>query len=191
MRIALVILTAFLISASQTISGAQRHSTKIKSDHYIDALVSYPNFGRVYVEDGAADGSVTSPRSPSQPVKDVLDLGPKAIPLLIEHLDDTRLTSALFEGGFTWGKPIRVPVGHVCLDILMHITRQNRHIFDWECGDDGLGACVREGYYFRPDEYYPVGNSGEYIARVGVRFVKANWLKAYRRGWLRISRSSQ
>jgi hypothetical protein len=189
MRIAFVILISFLISASQTSSGVQRHSNNSRTAHYIDALVSYPNFGRIYVEDGAADGSVTSSGSPPQAVKDILDLGPKAIPLLIAHLDDTRLTSATFEGGFTWGKPIRVPVGHVCLDVLMHIIGENRYIFDWECGDDGLGACVKEGYYFRPDEFYPV-NKNEYIARLGVRVVKSNWQRAYRRGWLTVHRHS-
>ena len=189
MRIVFVILISLLLSASQT-SSAQIHSNNSKTARYIDALVSYPNFGRVYVEDGAADGSVASPLSPPQAVKDILDLGPKAIPLLIEHLDDTRLTSATFEGGFTWGKPIRVPVGHVCLDLLMHIIGQNRYVFDPECGDDGLGACVKEGYYFRPDEYYPVGHSNEYIARLSVRVAKTKWLRAYRRGWLTAHRSS-
>ena len=185
MRIAFVILISFLLTASQT-SSAQTHSNNSGTAQYIDALVSYQNFGRVYVEDGAADGSVTSSERPPQAVKNILDLGPKAIPLLIAHLDDTRLTSATFEGGFTWGKPIRVPVGHVCLDILLHIIGENRHVFDWECGDDGLGACVKKGYYFRPDEYYPVGTSNEYIERLGVRVAKANWLKAYRRGWLTV-----
>ena len=187
MRIVFVILTSLLLSASQIGSAAQKHSNNSGTGQYIDALVFYPNFGPIYREDGAADGSVTAPAPRHQPVKNILDLRPKAIPLLIAHLDDTRLTSATFEGGFTRGQPLRVPVGHVCLDILLNIIGENRHIFFWECGDDGLGACVREGYYFRPDEYYPANNN-EYIARLGVRVVKANWLKAYRRGWLALHR---
>jgi len=103
MRIAFVILIFVLISASQTSWAAQKHPKNSRAEQYIDALVSYPNFGRIYVEDGAADGSVTAPSSPPHPVKNLLDLGPKAIPLLIAHLDDTRLTSATFEGGFTLG----------------------------------------------------------------------------------------
>ena len=189
MRITLVVLISFLLAASQT-GSAQTHSRNSQAARYIDELVAYPNFGRIYVEDGAADGSVTSPASPPEPVNNILELGPKAIPILIACLDDTRLTSAMFEGGFTWRKPIRVPVGHVCLDIWLHIVGENRHVFDWECGDDGLGACVKEGYYFRPDEYYPVGNSDEYIARLGVRVTKANWLRAYQRGWLTAHHSS-
>jgi hypothetical protein len=188
-RTALVILILLLLSASTSSASVQNHSKTSKSSQYIDALVSVPHFGRVYVEDGAADGSVTSPESPPQAVKNILELGPRAIPLLIAHLDDTRLTSATFEGGFTWGKPIRVPVGHVCLDILIHIIGENRYIFDWDCGDDGLGACVKHGYYFRPDEYYPVNNN-EYIARDGVLMVKANWLRAQRKGLLRFRRPS-
>ncbi len=41
-----------------------------------------------------------------------------------------------------------------------------------DCADDGLGACVRDGYYFRPDEA-KTSVIGE---------VKANWQQAHQDG---------
>lgn len=111
------------------------------------------DFGNVYVEDGAADGSVTEEwrLSKSGPeaaafaqVKTLVDLKSAAIPLLIEHLNDTRPTRTLFRG-----KPVLL--GHVALDVLTHIIGQNKEVFDLDCADDGLGACFHPGYYFRPD----------------------------------------
>jgi hypothetical protein len=78
MRIALVIFVSFLLSSSS--SSAQTHANSSKSAQYIDALVSYPDFGRIYVEDGAADGSVTNREPLPQAVSDILDLGAKASP---------------------------------------------------------------------------------------------------------------
>jgi len=161
-----------------------------KGNRYIDALASAPSLV-VYSEDGAADATVTNVgannsgavENPIPEVRSIINLGARAIPLLIAHLNDTRLTSATFNGGFTRGKPIRVPVGYVCLDILTHIIGDNPHIFVRNCGDDGLGACVNSEYYFRPDEYYPAGH--DYIAREGVHVAKVNWLRAYRKGLIK------
>src|SRR5205085_1769406 len=98
--------------------------------------------------------------------------------LLIAHLDDTRLTSAAFGRD----DPQRVPVGHICLDILTNIIRAPR-ILVIDCADDGLGACIREGYYFRPDAYSHRGN--RIVARSDVYRVKRNWQRAYRRGHIK------
>lgn len=161
-----------------------------KGNRYIDALAAAPSLV-VYSEDGAADATVTNVgannsgvvENPIPEVRAIINLGARAIPLLIAHLNDTRLTSATFNGGFTRGTPIRVPVGHVCLDILTHIIGNNPHIFIRGCADDGLGACLKGEYYFRPDEYYPAGR--DYIAREGVHVAKVNWLRAYRKGLIK------
>ena len=142
MRIAFVILISFLLTASQT-SSAQTHSNNSGTAQYIDALVSYQNFGRVYVEDGAADGSVTSSERPPQAVKNILDLGPKAIPLLIAHLDDTRLTSATFEGGFTWGKPIRLYVSRLVMCVSIFCCTSSERIAMSSIGSVVMMVWVR------------------------------------------------
>lgn len=151
------------------------------SGKYIDALVSAQSLV-VYNDDGAADATVMAigandsgvVENPIAEVRAIVDLGSRAIPLLIAHLDDTRLTSATFTRN-----RIPVPVGHVCLDILTNIIRAPKILVE-DCGDDGLGACIRDGYYFRPDAYTP--NGSKYIAKPEVARVKANWQRARRRG---------
>jgi hypothetical protein len=95
-------------------------------------------------------------------------LGSKAIPLLISHLDDTRLTSARFDPN----KRLAIPVGYVCLDILTGIIHAPRIVTE-ECETDGLDACIAPGYFFRPDAY---GRKGDrYIASRKVHQVKLKW----------------
>ena len=132
------------------------------------------NFGKVYADDGAADGSVTDKETITvnegpevfAPVRSILDLKGRAIPLLIEHLDDQQPTHTKFNG-----KP--VPLGHIALDILIYIA-PNSQIFIEDCRDDGLGACYEPDFYFRPD------------AKLSeMTKVKAHWLKLYRAGVLK------
>lgn len=158
----------------------------------IDALVNAPTLYVHYSEDGAADATVlaispdldgyaTNPIA--QEVKDIVALREKALPLLIECLDDTRPTVAtVSSNGYLTKKPIHVPVGHVCLDILLNIVGvNNKLIYYNESGDDGLGSGVRDGYYFRPDDYTVFGED-RFAQRPIVRIVKANWQRAYRAG---------
>src|SRR2546427_9291536 len=116
--------------------------------------------------------------NPIQSVRDIVSLGAGAIPLLIAHLDDTRPTSAIFDTNIS--KP--VPVGYVCLDILTHIVRA-RGILIEDCADDGLGACIKRGYYFRPDAYTRAER--RYVAHSDVQEVKLRWRRAYMKGRVR------
>ena len=124
-------------------------------------------------------GNVTN--TIAKEVKDIVALRDKAIPLLIEHLDDTRPTSATtFQGGYLTDKPIRVPVGYVCLDILINIIGVKNRLIYSEEEHGGFGSEIKDGYYFRPDDYRIIGEIFE--ERPIVRIVKANWQKAYRDG---------
>ncbi len=116
--------------------------------------------------------------NPIQSVRDIVNLGADAIPLLIAHLDDTRPTSAIFDTN----RPKPVPVGHVCLDILTHIV-QGPGILIEDCADDGLGACIKRGYYFRPDAYTRAER--RYVAHSDVQQVKLRWHQAYMKGRVR------
>ena len=179
---AIIVLCVFLPSPVE----AQRYAAA-SAERHIDALMSAPILV-TYVDDGAADSSVTSigdssrlgvVEEPIPSVRDIIKLRQRGIPTLIAHLDDTRLTAAklcsYFPGGRRECTP--VPVGYVCLDILMHIVRAPT-IIRSDCGDDGLRACVLDGYYFRPDAYSR--KHGSLIARSEVHRVKSNWQRAYR-----------
>jgi hypothetical protein len=169
-------LISFVISLVTPLGVHADHDSR---EVLIEALVKAP-FKTVYHDDGAADVTVTAVATtdssrqdaPAQ-VRALLDVGPSCLPLLIAHLDDQRLTSVTFDGGRFARAPIEVPLGYVCLDILMNATAgQAVHIVD--CADDGLGACVRAGYYFRPD----VLSRPDGV--VTMRQVKTRWQRAYR-----------
>jgi hypothetical protein len=180
MRIAATVFLLASFAFPQTTDRARATHRRASSlSGYIDALVKAPKL-TTYSNDGAADATVTEVGSndmgivenPIQSVRDIVNLGANAIPLLIAHLDDTRLTSAIFDPNRR--KP--VPVGYVCLDILTNIVRA-RNILIENCVDDGLGACIKRGYYFRPDAYDSEGS--RYVAHANVRRVKLKWRQAY------------
>jgi len=174
------------------------------SRRYVDALVALPNLGPVYYDDGAADGTIMVPTGRQVPVarhlpavKAIVDLGDASLPVLIDCLNDTRITSATmtFKGGDPDAKPVPVPVGEVCLDILLNVVVPTQEVFVDSCpleekqGDapccfrDGLGACVNKGFYFRPDSYDL--RDGRAVARPIVSLVQSNWQQAYKGGRLR------
>lgn len=152
---------------------------------YINALIRVQDFGTHYFEDGAADATVVAPEKTAPPygqappveaVADLLRLGHGGLPLLIDCLSDGRITSMRFDGN-TITKPMNVPIGYVCLDILMTEVK-GRPAIDPECDSDGLGACVNDGYYFRPDDYSECSDKSCY-ARPWVNVVQRNWRHAY------------
>ena len=97
-------------------------------------------------------------------MKAVVDLREAAIPLLIAALDDPRATGTLFKG-----KP--TPLGHMALDILTHVIKLTNTVLVEESGEDGLGACIKSCYYFRPDAT---------PAKMGR--TKKKWQELYRQG---------
>lgn len=160
----------------------------------IDALISAPNLHVKYVEDGAADGTVLAVYPDSdgyatnpiaQEVKDIVGLRDKALPILIECLDDTRPTSAtVSSGGYLTDKPVRVPVGHICLDILINIVGVENRLIYAEAEYGGFGSEMKTGYYFRPDDYRTDGKEF-FEPRPIIKIVKTNWQKAYRDGQIK------
>ena len=172
--------TIVAVLALSVLPLARQASGKSIISKCIDALTTAPSLV-VYSADGAADATVTE--NPPPQVKAIVNLGPKAIPLLIAHLNDTRPTAARFQ--YYIGRKeqdIPVPVGHVCLDILTYIIKAPKVLRE-DCADDGLGACVERGYYFPPDAY--IRKNGKFIARAEVYRVKRNWQRAYRKGYIK------
>ncbi|HMS41558.1 MAG TPA: hypothetical protein PKE69_15100 [Pyrinomonadaceae bacterium] len=170
---------------------APKNTTK---QDLIENLINAPKLVH-YGEDGAMDASVlklynidtdgtTNP--PVKEVADIVALREKAIPLLIEHLDDNRQSSATFHGGYLPDvvEKVKVPVGHVCLDILLNIVDSSFY-YDKSCEiDTRLEGCIKDGLYFRPDDYWILGGDS-FVERPIVRIVKANWQKAYKQGRLK------
>lgn len=162
-----------------------RLSKKSEYTRYVDALIAVQDYGTHYYEDGAADASVVYPanteppygyREPVPAVVDLIRLGVYGLPLLIDCLSDARLTKMRFDGN-TITQAMNVPVGYVCLDILMSEVRQ-RPVWESRCDGDGLGVCINYGFYFRPDDYWEC-RSQQCEPRPWVLVVQRTWKKAY------------
>ena len=159
---------------------------------YIEPLLKEKDFGTHYVEDGAADASVLTPTErgltfhldrPSDPVIKLVRLGAKSVPLLIDCLGDGRVTSVRFDGN-TITRAMSVPVGYVCLDILTGSVR-GKPVSDMPCGSDGLGACMNNGFYFRPDDYWKCREKDRCELRPWVTVVQGNWRRQFLQNRLR------
>ncbi len=185
------LITLFLIALILSPAVRAKPYRSLNESRYINALIT-AKIQFSYGNDGAHDGTVMNigvnnqgkVEQPLPEVQRIVNLGTKAIPLLIAHLDDTRLTSAVFDAN---EHPIRhIPVGYICYDILEHITRDTRKNYRSGCVDgydDGYCACDVKGYCFAPDEYIIKGN--RYIARPSVHRAKLNWQKSYRNGYVK------
>jgi hypothetical protein len=155
---------------------------------YIEPLLSVRDFHMSYADDGAADATVTCPgdcsdRAPSSvPEVATLMKNPTiTVPLLIDCLDDNRLTSVRFVDN-EMIHPMQVPVGYVCLDILMS-RFVSEPIAENDCRDDGIGACMNLDFYFRPDDYYHCFTDS-CVPRPWVLVVQKNWRRELQSGRL-------
>jgi hypothetical protein len=189
--LALGIFTAVAIAFTPQAMPQQVQSAAYK--HFIEPLLTAPDFHTSYYEDGAADATVTCPgpcdgQSSPIPVVSALMNSSAVVPLLIDCLNDGRLTSIHFDGNATT-RPMQVPVGYVCLDILTsEFTR--KPIVIPGCANDGLGACVYTGFYFRPDDYFGcIKTSCE--PRPWVIAVQKNWRRQLAAGTLKLTKPSQ
>jgi hypothetical protein len=169
----------FPFLANPTSASPQKLATAADYHRYIDPLLQVNNLGTDYFEDGAADATVIFPsgdlpRAP--PVAELVHLGTKSLPLLIDCLSDGRLTKIQFEGNAITRK-MNVPIGYVCLDILMNVV-PGKPASEPDCADDGLGACMNYRFYFRPDDYEAC-TAADCLPRPWVLIVKGTWRNAY------------
>jgi hypothetical protein len=177
------VLVGFLVCAIGSAQSVDCGDSQLAEA--LDRMLRIPGLGEIYVEDGAADGSIVMRppkyRAARREIVPLLRCETRAAAVLIDHLDDVRLTTARFKGGVYWSKPVSVPLGFVCLDILISLSPFGSPIRDPGTeNNDGLGSGVRAEYYFRPDDYQIRGT--EYRPKPKVLEVKKNWEKALREG---------
>ena len=149
-----------LILLSSIASFAQAKSTKNdpREELLITALVNSKTLPPIWGDDGFR-GSAAGPE-----LARIFRLGSRAIPLLIEHLDDRRVFVNMVRRD--QGDLTGVTVGEGALNILECIVREQAPVFDTACvkaEHRGEDSCLNDG--FLP------GQRG-----------KRNWTKAYRNG---------
>lgn len=178
LAMSIVLLSGIAVSYGATPSVPPRGDT---GERLIDGLATAEDLKCTYHDDGSGNASVL--QNPVPEVLALLKLRSGLIPLLIEHLDDVRQTAARYDGGRFRSDPLKVAVGYVCLDILTRVARTNNGIVRADCADDGLMACVQQGYRFHPTVFAPSKDTLQ--QRKPVRIAKANWSAALRNGWVR------
>ena len=169
-------LVAVVILWSAPGSFAKPATHKRNREKLVTALVASPEVTGVFGDDGMYIFFE------AHEVRRILNLGPKAIPLLIAHLDDKRLlqldTIYLDEDGGRY----RVTVGAACFDILTLIIRLDSRFFDKKCLkklDEGrISACTNDGYGILPEDFWV-----RKVLRVhkSVLRAKQKWVNAYRK----------
>jgi hypothetical protein len=180
-------LTALIFVSSEASRAQMRLVSRSDYDKYIGALLAVKDFGISYSEGGAADASILEPfhwedsnikyDKPPDAVIALESLEARSIPLLIDCLNDGRLTAARFDGG-SITKPMNVPVGYLCLDILTVVVR-GEPVATRECNKDGLGWCMHLGFYFRPDDYFNCWEGHQCKPRPWISVVQRNWRREF------------
>src|SRR5579872_6251704 len=99
LALSLLLMPAFALGAEARLSSQDDYR------QYIDPLLKVEEFGIHYYDDGAADATVLHPHTeinpwdkPRQSVINLVRLGAKSLPLLIDCLNDPRQASIQFDG---------------------------------------------------------------------------------------------
>ncbi len=149
---------------------AGRLAREAKMNKALEELGATP---RVFVNDGASDYTVSMLEPPS--VRDLLDRD--GIHLLLARLDDTSPTMTVIRDR---GEEAMVPLGYLCLDLLLQMSADGSLVFDQrDIGDDGAWTNVLQPFFF-PANVLSGGQGPEIM-----REVRAGWEEAFRLGRLR------
>ena len=188
----IVVLSCF----TATVSFAQQNRAKRESqnDKLITALINAEEVRGIYRD----DAMYIFTQAPE--IKAIFALGKKAIPLLIDHLDDKRLIDvATFSMGSKGEESFEVTVGAASCDLLSYIIREDAQFFDKSClkdlteGADGNSSgCVNKKYAIFPEDFWSgrievsknVWSGKTLIVPKSVRRAKRNWQTAYRKHWI-------
>ena len=157
---AFIFLFFVMTATAQVVSGQNQQEQLITALTHTDLKIHYQD------GDGASDATVM--QTPLPLIRQIINLKAAAIPLLIKHLTDQRLTNATFRNRKL--RTNQVTVGYICLDILTSISKGG-DIQIQDCADDGLGACYNFRYYFLPD-----------AKPTERKKIQRAWVKAYQTG---------
>jgi hypothetical protein len=170
--VVVVILCTALVSFAQP----NKATHKQNGEKLVTALVGSQNVAGVFGDDGMYIFF-------EQPeIKRIIKLGPKAIPLLIAHLNDKRLLhieTIYFDDN---GGRYRVTIGAACFDLLTLIVRTDSRFFDQKCLkglDEGrTSSCSKPAYRILPEDFW---HRTTLRVQRSVLRAKHNWARAYRK----------
>lgn len=160
------IIGLIVIFAAGSFAQSKKANASARGERLITALKNSKTIPGLYGDDGFGHIEM------SPDVIRIFHLGKRAIPLLIDHLDDRRTFKHMMFYGDLSG-PKKVTVGEGVLELLGYIIREEAPFFDMACihsEDRTEDRCVADGFSF--------GRRG-----------KRNWLKAYHAGKIHYRKS--
>ena len=174
----LSIIPALMLITFGSVSLAQinQPKTKASGDRMITEMARSRNMPLVVGDSGVFVNTLLDGDGMPPEVRRILDLKEGSIALLIDHLDDTRLTRM----SYCCNENPMLTVGDACLNMLSMIVEPTTPMFDKQCveEEDDQHFCLAEGYDFSMSSFVLRGKlripSKEVVA------AKQNWLKAYR-----------
>lgn len=172
--ISICILAATTLTFAQTGKGRR----PVNKEALITALTTSKQLPLIFRDDGVFMNTELEDDNVPREVRKILSLGRSAIPLLISHLDDTRLVDMVYLSG---EGEVKVTVGDVALNILEAIVKETAPMFDEECakGERLNGEnCTEADYSYVPGSY-KVNRQGRRIADKDVTAAKRNWQRAF------------
>jgi len=185
LRYLAIIILMLAAIAGTTAAQSRKARSQTKGDRLFTGLATSRDLPAVFGDDGVlvstthADGK----EGFAPEIVRILKLGPKAIPLLIAHLDDMRQTRMIHCCFTQYSGSYPATVGDISLDLLGAIIRHQRPMFDMKCekeaeGEGGVAACVERPYDTTLPDFYSQRKIRMPPKRV--KRAKLNWQKAYR-----------
>ncbi len=127
------------------------------------ALADQRTTPRVFAADGAHDFHVDITRPPTAAAL----LKPQGVRALLAHLDDTTPTATVLQ---TPEGPVTVPLGYLCLDLLLQVATADSPVFAHpNAADAAPWPIVDERFFFPPDVLTQEGGEQR------MRGVRAAW----------------
>ena len=177
-----LILLAFavplLLAGCEPAADSENSAAQVAAPPTDEDVVNLLGVRFVYVEDGACEDRVTDNDSSRDAALVDRVTCEAAVPLLIAHLGDARPTWSVI---IARGDAVRVPLGYLCLDILLAMSRADSPVFDPDApGDDAFWSCTRNEFFFEPS----ILREGK-TAPARMAEVRKAWEEAFTAGNLR------
>jgi hypothetical protein len=191
----LIIAVLICFCAPVCFSQRKRAKRENRNDRLITALIDAEEVRGIFADD--AMYLYTGTRE----IQKIFALGKKAIPLLIAHLDDKRLTGVRASSAtFEKTEEFQVTIGAACFDLLNYIIAEDARFFDQDClkdlrerGEGHTSSCANAKYAVFPEDFWAGeikvrGNLWEgktLVVKKKVVQAKRRWQRAYRNRQIR------
>ena len=187
----LIIIVLMCLAASVSPAQKKRVKRESRNDKLITALINAKDVRGIFADD-AMYLFTTAPE-----IQAIFALGKNAIPLLIAHLDDKRLTGVSTSlATFERTEEFQVTIGAASFDLLNYIIRKDAQFFDQKClkelseQEEGhTSSCANKKYAVFPEDFWAgekqdsrgIWRGTTLVVKKKVVGAKQRWQKAFQK----------